>query len=203
MLTPPPGSVHAECWSARSSAAGGGLSGLKTQSTFNLIEGDVVEVFLKEIRDLSQNPSGRGFLELEEQSQTQTPIPTEITTEETEKYRGRGVRGGANLQRRKKRPTKPVNMKDREKQAGIFNLTPYVLNSPQIKLLQKGLKFAPTKKLNKFETYVDLNKFKRTLCLKKFFYKNPFLTNSEDTQHDVYKHTNLKEKSKFYPSSIR
>uniref|UniRef100_A0A8C5PUJ4 Reverse transcriptase domain-containing protein n=1 Tax=Leptobrachium leishanense TaxID=445787 RepID=A0A8C5PUJ4_9ANUR len=61
------------------------------------------------------------------------------------------------------------------------------------------MKFAPTNKLDKFSMFIDLQKFKKNLCLKKYFLKNPIERN--ETIH-LYTHTNLKEKSTFFPKSM-
>uniref|UniRef100_A0A8C5WJC8 Reverse transcriptase domain-containing protein n=1 Tax=Leptobrachium leishanense TaxID=445787 RepID=A0A8C5WJC8_9ANUR len=82
---------------------------------------------------------------------------------------------------------------------GIYNLTNKVLSAHQHRILQKGMKFAPTNKLDKFNMYIDIQKFKKNLCLKKYFSKNPIERNA--TMH-LYTHTNLKEKSTFFPKSM-
>lgn len=41
--------------------------------------------------------------------------------------------------------------------AGIFNLSSVTLNANEKQILDKGLKFAPPRKLNKFETYMFTN----------------------------------------------
>uniref|UniRef100_A0A8C5M903 Uncharacterized protein n=1 Tax=Leptobrachium leishanense TaxID=445787 RepID=A0A8C5M903_9ANUR len=51
--------------------------------------------------------------------------------------------------------------------------------------------------MNSFNTYIDLQKFKRSLCLKKFFAKTPI--ERIIIEEGKYKHTTLKKKSKFYP----
>lgn len=43
----------------------------------------------------------------------------------------------------------------------IYNLSRIPLNSNEIKVIDKGLKFAPTNNLNKFETYVNIQKYMR------------------------------------------
>lgn len=52
---------------------------------------------------------------------------------------------------------------------GIFNLGAKTLTGSHLQVLNKGLKFAPDKKLNKFETFIGIHKFIRNLNLKKYF----------------------------------
>uniref|UniRef100_A0A8C5QZ70 Reverse transcriptase domain-containing protein n=1 Tax=Leptobrachium leishanense TaxID=445787 RepID=A0A8C5QZ70_9ANUR len=47
--------------------------------------------------------------------------------------------------------------------------------------------------------YIDLQRFKRTLCLKKYFQKNPI---ERECTAGIYQHTELKEKSHFFPRSM-
>uniref|UniRef100_A0A8C5Q0P8 Reverse transcriptase domain-containing protein n=1 Tax=Leptobrachium leishanense TaxID=445787 RepID=A0A8C5Q0P8_9ANUR len=61
------------------------------------------------------------------------------------------------------------------------------------------MKYAPTTNMNLFEMYIDLQKFKKNLCLKKYFLKNPI---DRPNTFQFYHHTNLKEKSTFYPKSL-
>uniref|UniRef100_A0A8C5WHF8 Reverse transcriptase domain-containing protein n=1 Tax=Leptobrachium leishanense TaxID=445787 RepID=A0A8C5WHF8_9ANUR len=70
-----------------------------------------------------------------------------------------------------------------------------------MKVLNKGLKFAPTKKIDKFGVFVDLQKFKRSLCLKKYFLKDP-VTRQVLGENDGWRHTELKKKSHFYPKHL-
>ncbi|CAH2295943.1 Hypothetical predicted protein, partial [Pelobates cultripes] len=106
-------------------------------------------------------------------------------------YRRRGARGGTFLQKRKERKT--------SKQNGIFNLSQKELTKPQMSLLAKGLKFAPTKPIDKFSVYLDLNRFKRKLCLKNFFFKHPVTYNPIGIYESDIIHTDLKENSIFFP----
>uniref|UniRef100_A0A8C5LNH5 Reverse transcriptase domain-containing protein n=1 Tax=Leptobrachium leishanense TaxID=445787 RepID=A0A8C5LNH5_9ANUR len=61
------------------------------------------------------------------------------------------------------------------------------------------MKYAPTAHMNLFDMYIDLQKFKKNLCLKKYFLKNPI--NRPNTLQ-FYHHTNLKDKSTFFPKSL-
>lgn len=46
---------------------------------------------------------------------------------------------------------------------GIYNLSNVQFTDDEMKILDLGLKFAPDKSLNKFETYINLQKFMRKL----------------------------------------
>lgn len=56
---------------------------------------------------------------------------------------------------------------------GIINISGGELTREEIKVLDKGLKFAPKKNLNTFNAYVDINKFTRSLHIKKYMLSNP------------------------------
>lgn len=55
------------------------------------------------------------------------------------------------------------------------------LNSNESKVLDKELKFAPTKNLNTFETYVNIQKYMRKVNIKKYFIYN---TTDKTTQNN-------------------
>lgn len=55
----------------------------------------------------------------------------------------------------------------------IYNLSSANLFSEEISLLDKGLKFAPPQKLNKFQTYMDIHKYTRKLSVKRYIMTNP------------------------------
>uniref|UniRef100_A0A8C5PTL5 Reverse transcriptase domain-containing protein n=1 Tax=Leptobrachium leishanense TaxID=445787 RepID=A0A8C5PTL5_9ANUR len=61
------------------------------------------------------------------------------------------------------------------------------------------MKFAPTTHMDPFDIYIDMQKFKKNLCLKKYFLKNPV---ERTNTMEFYKHTTLKEKSTFFPKSM-
>uniref|UniRef100_A0A8C5M9D4 Reverse transcriptase domain-containing protein n=1 Tax=Leptobrachium leishanense TaxID=445787 RepID=A0A8C5M9D4_9ANUR len=103
--------------------------------------------------------------------------------------KGRGCRGGKLVQERKKRQDK--------RSIGIINLSGHNLTQGQIGVLSKGLKYVPKQQGDTFNTFVDLQKFKRKLCLKRFFAKKPL--ERIITSTNQYVHTTLKEKSQFYP----
>lgn len=102
------------------------------------------------------------------------------------KKRWRGRRAGRKLQK-KKVPTGE----------GIFNLSGVPLNSNEIKVLDKGLKFAPTNNLNKFETYVNILKYMKKLNIKKHFISNT----TGRTARNNSLGTGLRNKSIFNPPS--
>lgn len=52
---------------------------------------------------------------------------------------------------------------------GVFNLTDITLTDQELYVLDQGLKFAPTKNVDKFKTFVDFPKFGRKLNIKKTF----------------------------------
>lgn len=80
-----------------------------------------------------------------------------------EVYRHRGKRGG----KRVKRGNEKENLGQLN---GVFNLSSKELNKEELLVLNKGLKYVPKAKLNKFQTFVDIQKFTRQLCLKRHFY---------------------------------
>lgn len=56
---------------------------------------------------------------------------------------------------------------------GIYNINGTDLSEDELKVLDKGLKFAPVWNFNKFQTYIILQKFIRTLNIKKYFLSKP------------------------------
>lgn len=54
----------------------------------------------------------------------------------------------------------------RKRRREFFNLSNVVFNEEEMNILDLGLKYAPDKNLNKFETYIDLQKFARRLNIK-------------------------------------
>lgn len=67
-----------------------------------------------------------------------------------------------------------------------------------MKILDLGLKFAPEKSLDKFETYIYLKKFMRKLNLKKHFFTNK---DTRIRKEPLYVHTGLKNNSIFNPTT--
>lgn len=51
----------------------------------------------------------------------------------------------------------------------MFNLSGYNLNPYEIRLLEKGLSFCPTNKVDEFQLFLDLNAFTRKLTLTRHF----------------------------------
>uniref|UniRef100_A0A8C5QJ44 Reverse transcriptase domain-containing protein n=1 Tax=Leptobrachium leishanense TaxID=445787 RepID=A0A8C5QJ44_9ANUR len=94
---------------------------------------------------------------------------------------------------------KPEKKRQTKQGGGIYNLTDTPLTDAQTKLLKKGLKYAPTSHMDIFSVYIDLQKFKKNICLKKYFAKNPI---ERVNTMQFYQHTPLKEKSTFYPKSL-
>lgn len=70
----------------------------------------------------------------------------------------RGRRGG----KKKKKASKLLGQ-------GIFNLSNVQFTQDELGVLELGLKYAPDKPLDKFEAYIDLQKFLRKLYIKKTF----------------------------------
>lgn len=68
------------------------------------------------------------------------------------------------------------------------------MSREELLVLDKGIKFAPKKGLNKFETYVGVQKFIRKLNLKKYYALNPVEKAIRNTNH-----TSLKNNSVFNP----
>lgn len=60
---------------------------------------------------------------------------------------------------------------------GIFNLSGQPLTHEEIGVLDKGLKYAPTKNLHKFYTYIGIQKYVRRLNIKKYFTSNTAKSN--------------------------
>ena len=66
-------------------------------------------------------------------------------------------------------------------------------------MLDRGLKFAPVRNLNKFETYVSVQKYIRNLNLKKYFLSNPVMRNAPAVAPKPSNHSTLRNKSVFNP----
>lgn len=106
----------------------------------------------------------------------QTSIPITSTTHRRKK---RGCRGG----RQKK--------KKRQLESGIFNLTSELL------ILQEGLKFAPGRFLNKFDTMIDIEKFSRKRNIKKIVMESK--SKHIQPMETTHAQSGLKNKSMFNP----
>lgn len=80
------------------------------------------------------------------------------------KFRKRGRRARRRIQQKKKKG---------KLGEGIFNISGKQLSREEILTLDKGIKFAPKRGLNKFETYIGVQKFIRKLNVKKYYALNP------------------------------
>lgn len=114
-------------------------------------------------------------------SQRRTKLPTI-------NRRKRGVRGGRKIRSKKKTGITGQ---------GIFNLSGIPLTSDETAILDKGLKFAPPKPLNKFQTYMDIHKYTRRLNIKRYLLTNPI--NTLNNNHTNVKHSGLANASLFNP----
>ncbi|CAH2223184.1 Hypothetical predicted protein, partial [Pelobates cultripes] len=87
---------------------------------------------------------------------------------------------------------------EKELSKGIFNLTPTPLSDEEINLLSRGLKFAPNRRANNFELYIDLKKFIRSLTIKRHFLLHPpeIKTGGEGIDVDY----RFRPKSHFFPT---
>lgn len=56
---------------------------------------------------------------------------------------------------------------------GCFNLSTQVSTNNEKAILDKGLKFAPPKGLNKFQTFMDIHKYIKKVYIKCYFLSNP------------------------------
>lgn len=75
----------------------------------------------------------------------------------------RGTRGGRCLRSKKK-----AGVVD----SGIFNLSKATLSAEEVNVLNHGLKFAPPHTLNKFNTFIDIQKYIRKLHIKRYLITN-------------------------------
>lgn len=139
---------------------------------------------------------------LQELSTEQNTISTRHTMDDTHtgnEYRDT-ISQSENTRKGKKKTQrgwrKKLSLDIKEKDV-IINLSDTKKSDAQIRVLNKGLKFAPTPKVSKFEAYIGVEKFIRKICLKKYFLKNPILE-QEEKPHK-YVHTELKETSKKFP----
>lgn len=67
---------------------------------------------------------------------------------------------------------------------GIFNLSGQALTHEKIGVLDKGLKYAPTKNLDKFQNYIGIQKFVRKLNITKYTVGNPLRHRHIDVNND-------------------
>ncbi|XP_063805763.1 uncharacterized protein LOC134984051 [Pseudophryne corroboree] len=95
-------------------------------------------------------------------------------SQKKEKCQLRGRRGG------RKEVHKRLKLKRKLSQKkNIFNLSSRQLTDNEIAVLNKGLKFSPSTPPNIFNLFVELNRFVRNLCRKKYFAKQALLKNRD------------------------
>lgn len=114
--------------------------------------------------------------------------PTHHTPTFQRTYRKRGSRG----RRRKKKKTGQLN-------TGIFNLSGVDLSEEELLVLSQGLKFAPSKNIDKFDVFVDIEKFIRKLNIKKHFSLQANISSPPNGIETTYLHSGLKNNSVFNP----
>lgn len=81
-------------------------------------------------------------------------------------------RRGCRLGQKKKKGGNNSHIKDGhslEKSIKIFNLSKHELNPYEISLLEKGVSFCPTNRVDSFTLFLDLHKFLRKLTLQRLF----------------------------------
>lgn len=100
----------------------------------------------------------------------------------------RGCRGG-----RKLHPKKEEDI------SGIINLSTKEISKEELSTLGKGLKFVPPRNLNKFQTFIDVQKYTRKLNIKRYVLSNPARQLSREAS--VVTHSGLRNASLFNPPS--
>lgn len=101
--------------------------------------------------------------------------------------RKRGRRG----RRRKKKEEKQLK-------SGLFNLTNLEFSESELEVLSQGLKFAPNKNINKFNLFIDIEKYIRKLNIRKHFSGHKTNPTTKETE-DPFVHSSLKNNSVFNP----
>lgn len=82
----------------------------------------------------------------------------------------------------------------------IYNLSGIEITITELLTLDKGLKYAPKRNLNKFEMYVDIQKYTRRLNIKKYMLnKTPNTLNGRSDTPGRIVHSQLRNKSLFNP----
>lgn len=76
--------------------------------------------------------------------------------------------------KRGNRAGKRLKKKKRTLGENVVNLSGIELTTEQLAVLDKGLKHAPVRNLNKFETYIGIQKYIRKIYIKKYILNNPF-----------------------------
>lgn len=82
---------------------------------------------------------------------------------------------------------------------GVFNLSGEELTRAEKLTLNQGLKYAPRKPLNKFQMFLDVQKYIRKLSIKRYFVSNPITRNHCQTGSQTPKGTGLRNVSLFNP----
>lgn len=120
-------------------------------------------------------------------------VPIKITNYYTPIKRTKHTRRGSRGGRKKSRPkphSKTNKKRSNESQTSdkpkkestkkIFNLSSHILNSAEYSLLNKGLSFCPTEKINDFQLFIDLNSYIQKLTLARHF-----ATTKSQVQNDL------------------
>ena len=85
--------------------------------------------------------------------------------------------------------------------AGVFNLSSAVLTDEEKHVLDKGLKYVPPRTLNKFSTFIDVQKFVRKLSIQRHFLAPPLnIVPTVSKPLDTHVHSGLANPSLFNPS---
>lgn len=82
---------------------------------------------------------------------------------------------------------------------GIFNLSTATFNDSEKVVLNKGLKYVPAKQLNKFSTFIDIQKYVRKLNIQRYFLSNPTRPSLPESASSVV-HSGFSNHSLFNPS---
>lgn len=81
----------------------------------------------------------------------------------------------------------------------MFNISGEELTRSETLTLNQGLTYAPRKPLNKFQMFLDMQKYIRKLSIKRYFLSNPNIRNHSQTGSQISKGTGLKNASLFNP----
>lgn len=80
--------------------------------------------------------------------------------------------------------------------AGIFNLSSATFSVEELKVLELSLKYAPSKSVDKFRTFIDLHKFISKINIKKHFAS---IINDAQPTDTSFENCALRNKSTFNP----
>lgn len=81
---------------------------------------------------------------------------------------------------------------------GVFNLSSKVLTQEELSVLDKGLKYAPPQKIDKFSTFIDVHKYIRKVNIQHYLISNPYRTNYQAATSGTV-HSGLSHPSLFSP----